>query len=82
MARRFTKAQLRALAYLPGDGSPVYGLPRGVSSAVHSLILSHSRLCDSRWGTHGVRGGRKLRVWLTPSGIEERKRLQMEGKLP
>ena len=80
--RRFTKSQLRAFEWLPADGSSIYGLPRNISAAVHSLILSHHRLCDSEWGTFGQRGGRKLRVWLTPLGVETKRRLQEKGKIP
>jgi hypothetical protein len=69
----FTQPQLRALAWLPDDGS-WKGPPGRAAPALDSLALYHRGLVDHEWGAFGPRGARQRRFRLTAVGIEAKKR--------
>ena len=74
----FTPTQLRALDWLPSDGS--WRIKAGsMSPALDSLRLRESwrpeRLCEVYYGPVGPRGGRGNRWRLTPTGIEVKQML-------
>ena len=71
--RRITKAQRKALEWLPADGSP-RNKPGSMGPAVKSLELYHRNLAVSE-GATGPRGGRYT-VWrLTDEGQRARRYL-------
>ena len=72
---KFTKAQQRALSGLPADGSWTTKLSKGLSPAVHSLILYHRDLAEAEVGSFGARGGWMYRYRLTEAGIKVRAEL-------
>lgn len=72
---RLTGPQLKALDWLPGDGSWKLN-PGRLSGALNSLSLAAGsrlcRLCECEWGDFGPRGGRCQRWRLTEAGIAEK----------
>lgn len=70
--RRLTNSQLKALAWLPADGSWTIQSPGRLSAAINSLTLFHKDLAEAEWGDFGPRGGRCLRLRLTRQGVELR----------
>lgn len=68
-ATRFTPAQLRALDWLPADGSWRTHAPHTIASALDSLGLYHRELIEQQRGPFGARGGHCRRDRLTPAGI-------------
>lgn len=67
---RLTKAQAKALEWLPSDGSWRTNSGR-LSSALASLSLRPGgpRLCEYEYGRHGARGGWMSAYRLTIAGI-------------
>ena len=68
---KFTEPQLRALLWLPGDGS-WSRKPREISAAVDSLCLYHPKLAETRSGPYAPRGGYITQAHLTEAGLIER----------
>lgn len=66
---RFTRAQLKALRWLPDDGSWITHPNRAMASALDSLGLYHQGVMESERGKFGVKGGECRRVRLTQDGI-------------
>lgn len=72
---RLTKAQEKALLWLPVDGS--YAIrPGPVAAALNSLHLYHASLVEIEDGMFGRRGAYCSRYRLTPAGIAARKELE------
>jgi len=71
--RLFTEPQLRALMFLPADGSWLTKAGR-MSAACDSLQFYHRDLCESSWEYFGARGGWAIAHRLTSAGIAERQR--------
>jgi hypothetical protein len=69
---RFTAAQLRALEWLPADGS-WRTKPGRLRSALASLIMYHRNLAEEQLDV-GPRGGICWRFRLKAEGIQERAR--------
>ena len=65
----FTKAHLRALEFLPADGSWIENPKRNIAPALHSLWFLHRDLAVNEWGHIGPRGEYLTRWRLTPAGI-------------
>jgi hypothetical protein len=65
---RLTKAQEKALDWLPADGAWRSDAGR-LERAAHSLWLYHRVFVDSRSGLFGPRNGWKIQYRLTPAGI-------------
>ncbi len=80
--RCFTAAQLRALRWLPADGSWRIKPNRSVAAALNSLCLYHRDLAVSAFGDFGTRGGRCWRFRLTDLGIDERARHHFPDDAP
>ena len=70
----FTAAHIRALEWLPTDGTWRLKPDLSIAPALHSLVLYHSNLAVSENGTFGPRGGYCSRFRLTPLGVEEKMR--------
>ena len=70
---RLTLPQIRALRWLPADGSWTYP-GRANSAAVNSLCLYCGDLVESEWGAFGKRGKSMRRYRLTKAGMVERQR--------
>lgn len=64
-----TKAQWRALEWLPPDGSWTTQKDRSIASALHSLWLYHRVLVQTEYGNFGPRGGLTTRWRLTEAGV-------------
>ncbi len=79
MICRFTGPQLRALEWLPPDGSWVVKPPQAISRGIDSLHLYYKPLCDVEFGDFGPRGGRCRRARLTPDGVAKRSDLARYG---
>lgn len=75
---RFTKAQLKALEWLPGDGSWATQ-PGRTERAIHSLILYFPTLAECEFGNFGLRGGSMMRYRLTPRGAEIKAALEKKN---
>jgi hypothetical protein len=69
MPRRFTKPQLRAIEWLPSDGSWRIK-PGSTSQALYSLQFFHHVLVEYQVGQFGVRGAFCVRWRLTPAGVQ------------
>lgn len=70
-AAGFTAPQLRALEWLPAEGSK-RASNGGVSSALNSLALYHHALVSTAFEPFGPRGSFKRTWWLTEAGIKAR----------
>jgi hypothetical protein len=67
---KLTKAQTRALNWLPNDGSWTNVTEDRPSHALNSLSLR--KLCECEWGSFGPKGGQQLRWRLTLAGVHAR----------
>ncbi len=73
-----TSAQLRALCWLPDDGTWFIKPPGTVTPGIDSLYLSRHDLCEVEWGDFGPYGGRCRRVRLTEAGVLMRKQMESQ----
>ncbi len=65
---RLTKAQAKALDWLPADGS-WRGDAGQLGRAIDSLGIYHGIFVESRAGHYGLRNGWKRQYRLTPAGV-------------
>lgn len=65
----FTKAQKKAMAWLPADDSWRIN-PGRTAAALHSLACYHRGLTVAEFGDFGPRGGRTMRYRLTDAGVK------------
>lgn len=77
MTRPYTAAQLRAMQWLPSDGSWRMK-PGKTTSALNSLSIGFGKLVESEWGDFGPCGGLELRWRLTEAGIAAKKAIGPE----
>jgi hypothetical protein len=71
--RKLTLPQLRALAWLPIDGSWRMWPGRAFFMALNSLHHYNHDVAEREYGNYGPAGGLCWRYRLTPAGIELKK---------
>lgn len=71
--RKLTLPQVRALAWLPGDGSWRVKPRRGFNEAIASLCYYHPDIVEHECGNYGPSGGWCWRYRLTAAGVEIKK---------